>query len=86
MRRTARMDLNMVTLIILAVVLIAIVSIIVLKVTGSGEEEGEDIITSLECMPRIAQACMDGDVTDEEKENSGGCITDSNMDTVCDSV
>lgn len=77
-----------VTAIILAVLVIAIVSVIVFKISGSGEEKSDNIVDSLACTPTIAQACIDGMITETGgiDEVDGTCITDQNKATICDTI
>ena len=84
MIRRGRMDMATVTAIILAVLVIAIVSIIVFKISGSGEEKSDAMVSSLDCVPKIAQACMINEIDDNEVD--GRCITEANRETICDTV
>ncbi|MEA2003715.1 MAG: hypothetical protein U9O53_02015 [archaeon] len=84
MIREGRMDMATVTAIILAVLVIAIVSIIVFKISGSGDEKGNVVVDSLDCVPKVAQACMINGIDDNEVD--GRCITEENRDTICDTV
>ncbi|MCK5042805.1 MAG: hypothetical protein KAR51_02165 [Candidatus Aenigmarchaeota archaeon] len=88
MVRKGRMDMATVTAIILAVLVIAIVSVIVFKISGSGEEKSDDIVDALACTPKIAQACIDNKITESGgiDEVDGTCITDQNKATICDTI
>ena len=85
MRRTGRIDLAMAIAVILAVVLIAIIGMMVFDVFDSGETEADEMFDSLKCQPKIAQACMDGKISETDIVD-GTCITEQNRATICDDV
>ncbi|NOQ55532.1 MAG: hypothetical protein GQ477_01860 [Nanohaloarchaea archaeon] len=81
--RQGRIDLAMAIAIILAIVLIAFIGKAVFTVFDSGEDEADGMFESLKCQPKIAQACMDGKISETDTID-GICITDANKDTICD--
>ena len=85
MRRIGRMDMAMAVTVILAIVLIAIIGKMVFDVFDSGENEAGGMFDSLKCQPKIAQACMDGKISETDIVD-GTCITEANRATICDDV
>lgn len=85
MKRIGRMDMAMAVTVILAIVLIAIIGKMVFDVFDSGENEADGMFDSLKCQPKIAQACMDGKISETDIVD-GICITEQNRATICDDV
>ncbi len=81
MLRKGRMDLNVIMMMIIAVVIVALISLVVFDVTAEGKDQGDSIIGPIECDARIATVCTDGIV--KEHEIDGRCITESNRDNLC---
>ena len=86
-----RIDLSTTTMVILAIIVIAMVAAAVFNVASSSEDESDNIVDSLKCLPKIASACADGHITDnpvqgEPDEIDGECITVQNKDTICDTI
>lgn len=85
MKRAGRLDLAIAVTVILAIVMIAIIGMFVFDVFDSGENEADGMFDSLKCQPRIAQACMDGGISETDTVD-GTCITEANRATICDDV
>ncbi|MBW6462403.1 MAG: hypothetical protein K0B07_05135 [DPANN group archaeon] len=88
MRRIGRLDMAIAVTVILAIVLIAIIGMAVFDVFDSGENEADGMFDALKCQPKIAQACMDGKIseTTDINEVDGKCITNANKATICDNI